>query len=47
LLAAFEFANPIHARQLRNVRKAQLLRGDGPDLDAAPFKAPVALLDVQ
>jgi len=37
-----EFPNPVKAGRLRHVRKAHLSRSHFPDLDAAPFDAPVA-----
>ena len=47
LLAAVEFADALHARQLHDVRKTHLLGRDGHDFNAAPFNSSVALLDLQ
>ena len=47
LLAAAQLANPIDPRDLGHMRKAHLCWSEGLALDAAPFNATVALVDLQ
>ncbi len=42
LFASFDLANAVNPRELYDVRKAHLFRGDFLDLDAPPFEAAVA-----